>query len=492
MLRVALKNVVSRKSSFSIALFIAFAVALLVLFNSLFDSTERGVEGLFRGGFTGDFMIRPASGVAASLFGDETPLVGALTRLDTLAPFGGIAELLASCDEVEAFAPQFSALAYAENPASRARVSVALFAAPAEAYFDVMDELDVVAGAPFADGKRGAILNAQTAARLGLSVGDEAQFVVAGGGSFRIRAAPVAAIVSYSVENATLSRICLVDAETFLSLMDMQSLYLLDEEEESPDYGGEGLFADLGDIDYLFMDSSDVGLTPSGGEGVLSADALLGLMSGGAGASAAEGEGVAAADVSAWHFITGRLKEELSDGAFIRKINRAFRERGWAVEAVNWRHAGGLPSLYLYWLRVIFNAGLLVVLAAGFIVVNNALAVNVISRTKEIGTMRAVGASATWISRLFMAETFMLTLAAGAAGLALGWLFTLALNSAQVSFTNSILVQLFGGSVLQAFVSARNAAQAAALSCVLGVIAWAYPVRIALAASPTAAMQGEE
>ena len=489
LLKLSFKNIVSRKSSAAIVLFIAFAVSLLVLFNSLFDSTERGVESIFRGGFTGDFMIRPISDVAASLFGDETPIVGELTALDALTHFDGITALLSSSAEVEAFAPQFSGFASAENPNSSGRASVALFAVPA-AYFNVMDELNVVAGAPFADGERGAVLNEQMAARLGLSVGDDVQFVVADGPTFRIRAVPVLAIVSYGVENNTLSRICLVDAETFLSLMDLTSKFLLDEEEESPaDYSEESLFAEADSLDFLFMDSSDVGLTPLGGAGLLSADALLDMMSEGADDA---GDVVTAADVSTWHFITGRLKDDASDSAFIRKINKIFRERGWAVEAVSWRYAGGMPSLYLYWLRIIFNTGVLIVLAAGFIVVNNALVVNVLSRTKEIGSMRAVGATSSWISRLFMAETFMLTLTAGAAGLALGWLFTLALNSAQVSFTNSLLVQLFGGNILQAFVSGRNVAQAFALAVILGVIAWIYPVRTALSTSPTVAMQGEE
>ena len=494
LLKLAFKNIISRKSSSAIALFIAFAIALLVLFNSLFDSTERGVESLFRGGFTGDFMIRPKSGVPSSLFGDETPVVGELTELKRLAPYGGITEMLASSGEVEAFSPQFSGLAYAENPATRTRVSVAVFGVPADAYFAVMDEVRVVAGAPFADGERAAVLNEPTAKALGISVGDEAQFVVADGPSFRIRAAKVSAIISYSVENETLSRICLTDAETFLSLMGMASSFLMEDDiEDSTSESASGLFADdglAGGIDALFADAADVDSALASGEGVLSAEAVRAMVSESVNLPASEG--LFAADIASWHFMTGRLKEGARDGAFIRKINKEFRERGWPVEAVNWRHAGGSSALYLYWLRVIFNAGLLIVLGAGFIVVDNTLVVNVLSRGKEIGTMRAVGATSSWVSALFMAETLMLTLAAGLAGTVLGVAFTRALNSAQVSFSNVILAQLFGGKVLQAFVSPKNIAQALSLSVLLGLVAWIYPVRVALSASPTVAMQGVE
>ena len=63
-----------------IVIFIAFSVSLLVLSNAVFDSTERGVEKVFRSGFTGDFMIRPVSDRPCSLLGDETPIVGAGLR----------------------------------------------------------------------------------------------------------------------------------------------------------------------------------------------------------------------------------------------------------------------------------------------------------------------------------------------------------------------------------------------------------------------------
>ena len=40
---LAFKNIVSRKSSFVIVLFIAFAVMLMAVINSVFDSTENGI-----------------------------------------------------------------------------------------------------------------------------------------------------------------------------------------------------------------------------------------------------------------------------------------------------------------------------------------------------------------------------------------------------------------------------------------------------------------
>ena len=89
---LAFKNIVSRKSSFVIVLFIAFAVMLMAVINSVFDSTENGIEKVFSKSFTGDLAIFPKSDIPLSLFGDETPVTGTLTKINTLVPFNEISK----------------------------------------------------------------------------------------------------------------------------------------------------------------------------------------------------------------------------------------------------------------------------------------------------------------------------------------------------------------------------------------------------------------
>lgn len=71
-LKFAFRNIVSRKSSLVIILFVAFSIALLVMANAIFDGTRTGIEKTFSGNFTGDIVIRPKAGFPMSLFGDET------------------------------------------------------------------------------------------------------------------------------------------------------------------------------------------------------------------------------------------------------------------------------------------------------------------------------------------------------------------------------------------------------------------------------------
>ncbi len=46
-LRFAFKNIISRKSSFVIILFIAFSIAVMVIANAVFDGTGNGIEKTF-------------------------------------------------------------------------------------------------------------------------------------------------------------------------------------------------------------------------------------------------------------------------------------------------------------------------------------------------------------------------------------------------------------------------------------------------------------
>jgi ABC-type antimicrobial peptide transport system permease subunit len=113
---------------------------------------------------------------------------------------------------------------------------------------------------------------------------------------------------------------------------------------------------------------------------------------------------------------------------------------------------------------------------------------SVFERTAEIGTMRAIGAPKRFVRMLFIVETCALTLVSGAAGVLLGLGIVSFLDSVPLHFENQILVLLFGGGTLHPLVSGGNIALSAGASLLLGLIAWAYPVRLALRIQPVRAI----
>jgi ABC-type antimicrobial peptide transport system permease subunit len=99
---------------------------------------------------------------------------------------------------------------------------------------------------------------------------------------------------------------------------------------------------------------------------------------------------------------------------------------------MNWILTGvtGLTGLLVFVLLVIVVIGLL-----------NTLAIAIRERTREIGTLRAIGMQRTKVLWLFLLEAMMLGAFGTLTGAAVGSLLSLALNAAQLSAPES--VQMF-------------------------------------------------
>lgn len=471
--KLAFKNILSRRSSAVIILFMSFAAVLLVVSNALFDGTEKGIQNSFTESFTGDFIIRPVSKAPLSLFGDETPITGELTEIETLVPYESILEFLSSNPLVSGFVPQVSGVALLEN--GTARKTMSLFGVQGDIYLDMMKGAKLVEGRAYTFDEKGMIVSDKVATELGITVGKTVQFTIADGTSFRIRAVPVTGIIRYESPNVIFERFVLVNPDTVRDIMDIADSYAYDDTsfDETTinlldeDLNFDDLFSSAGDVDAIFEDSSLMDTSVS-----------------------TEAEEIDTAINTAWNYLVCMVQEGGDAKQIIKNLNKEFKDREWPVEAVNWRHAAGSTALYLYWMRMIFNIGVLIVMAAGFIVVNNTLVVSVLDRTREIGTMRALGASSLFVSLQCMIETVSMALAAGLIGCFVGSLVSLGLTSMEIIFTNSFLIQLFGEGALVVGVSLGNVVEILFLMLCLGILGWIYPVITALKVQPIEAIQG--
>lgn len=467
--KLAFKNILSRRSSVVIVIFMSFAAALLVVSNAIFDSTEQGVQNSFTASFTGDFVVRPLSDVPLSLFGDETPVTGELTTIEKVVPYESICEVISSTPGIMGFVPQVSGFAIMEHETKRETMS--LFGVPSRQYLPLMSGLRVLSGGGYESHDKGMMMSEKVAAQMGAEVGSVVQFTIADGTSFRIRAATVTGIYTYESPNAIFERFVLIDPDIVRDIMDIADSYSLDGADI--DDNKQNLLADDLDFDALFS---------AGDVDAIFEDVIF------------ESTDVAAEieedSSTAWNFIVCRAAPDANAASVIRSLNKEFKARQWPVEVVNWRHAAGSTALYLYWMRLIFNIGILIVMGAGFIVVNNTLVVNVLDRTREIGTMRALGASSLFVSLQCMVETLTMALVSGVVGCVAGGLASMTLTSMKITFTNSFLMQLFGESALVVSVSAGNVAGIMLLMVCLGVLGWVYPVITTLRVHPIEAIQG--
>ena len=108
--------------------------------------------------------------------------------------------------------------------------------------------------------------------------------------------------------------------------------------------------------------------------------------------------------------------------------------------------------------------------------------ISVLERTKEIGILRALGASKRDISRVFNAETLIIGLVAGALGILVTWLFTFPINALIRSLTNVNAA---------AILPAAGAAILIVISMLLTLISGTIPSRIAARKDPVVALRTE-
>lgn len=109
--------------------------------------------------------------------------------------------------------------------------------------------------------------------------------------------------------------------------------------------------------------------------------------------------------------------------------------------------------------------------------------ISVLERTKEIGILRAIGASKGNIAQVFNAETLIIGLLAGAIGVGTSALLTLPINS--------LIRQLLGAETLTTSLPLGAALILVALSMAITLIAGLVPARSAAKKDPVAALRSE-
>lgn len=443
-------------------------MTFLCIINAILDGTEQGVEKVFVSSFTGDIVIRPVSKFPLSLFGDETPVTGNLTSISTMDSIVSVIPIVEHHKAIEYVIPQLTTYAALEKDTYR--INTALFGLDAQKYTSAMTGIHILEGRPFAFNEKGIMISKKTAGDT-IKVGDTIQLVAADAVSFRIRAVPVTAIYSYEVENQILDRISILDPETLRSLKNVANTAFIDDsliDEQSRNLLSSDEF---GSIDDLFAGFSDVEAVISETDEIIlpiKEDSMQ----------------------TSWNFIVCTVNKNYSVPLVITNLNKIFKENNLPVQAVNWRKAAGATATYVYVLRLLLNAGIIVVLLAGFIVINNTLTINIIDRIKEIGTMRAIGAKKRIIAMLFFIETFLLTFISASIGTVFGFIGNTVLSMLRLPIHNSLLQQLFGGSVLTTIVTGSNIISLFALAFFLGILGWIIPVQTALEVTPVTAMRG--
>lgn len=467
LIKLAVNNVLSRKSSIVIILFIAFTTGLFGIANAFFDSTDNGLQQNYIKSFTGDLIITAKTKNQLSLFGDETPVTGSLSKIPLLKERD---KIISNLDQSFDYTTQLTAPCYVEKNSKRQ--ALYLFGVKPSEYLNMMSGISIIDGKAFEDDQRGVLISEKTQKFLDAKIGDRIQFIVNDGPTLRIRAAEVTGIFTSGSNLDGIGQYVIADKTTAESLLGLEAE---NYEPVNISHNKSDLLDDDMDFDSIFEEDFDLDETEE--ESFEATETIL-LQ-----------ETKTASVTEPCNYIIIKLKDSKKAGSVINSLNKTFKRNNIEAVATDWRHAAGSSALYLYWIKIIFNVGIIIILISGYIIVNNTLVINIMDRTREIGTMRAFGAPKRYVIAECFVETVILTISGGLIGLMLSFVGTTAITMAHIKLSNSFLIQLFGSSALNIHITQNNLLVLIGMMALLCLAGWILPVKKAIKVTPVSAMK---
>jgi len=480
---------------------LAVAFAVMILGNGILATSRDALYETYAGNVAADVSVAAApEGSPFTIFGAETLLVGEYIVPPTLIRFNELQSYAADLPGVRETTPVVSALARVEL-AGRRRDQT-LFGVDFRSYQRVFDDLEIVEGEFPDSGERGILVQESWGSEL---VGERAILTVGHDLTFTIREVPVVGIFRYPVEDDLLDRVAIVDAETARALNGY--IYGAGGEVEIPEE--ERAYLE-GDMDDFFGEADTFGETLEDAEEPKDAeeadndrdgmdptdlDELEAAISDRPEPDAQErmpGEGPEDEERGtvdgAWNFLLLSLENRDQAASVMRRLERADFGPDQGYQVRDWQGTVGGNAELVWYLQLMFNAGLVFVAVGAALITTNALVLSVIERTGEIGTMRALGASRPRVGAMISLETIMVVVGAAALGIALGAAGVWGLNATGVVVDNPYIEILFGGEPIAGNVTAELVAAHVGGALLLAIVSLIYPLKRALSIVPVEAM----
>jgi putative ABC transport system permease protein len=481
---LAIRNIIrNKKNNIIIILLIAIITFIFFIGNSVIGMIDRGIRQAYIESLTGDVALEKTSDITMNLFSANTPVINEYFNMPVLPAHDLIMKIAATEPEIDKMTNQVSGKAYLDL--MNVREPVLLCGIDAESYFSLFPGIILKEGRFLHAGEFGAMITEERAQRIEMYGGQYpyigAPLLLTSGGvmGFKIREVPLVGIYKYKNPGQFMNEIIIIDPQTVRVLNSIQVAGSYDKDGYLNTEAGKNS-AHLLTIDPDDIFGETFTANEESEEDQFSAELLENYLKDTKTENVQETGGD-------WNFIILRLKKGVSTGAFISSLNKKIQPYG--VTAVNWRVAAGNSAILSLLIQVLFNSGIFLVCVAGVITVINILLITVFRRTREIGTLRAIGASDAYIRSLVFSENLIIALIAAFAGLLVGVLFLLWVNSLGINISNELIVSLLGGRVLKLEIIPQTAVVSFFIAVLFSLAASLYPVEVTVRIEPIVAVQ---
>ncbi|MEW6547948.1 MAG: FtsX-like permease family protein [Spirochaetota bacterium] len=485
-LKIALRNLLQHKTkSLIIGLILTLGMIILVIGNSLVKTATEGIKTSYTNNFSGDLIIAAAANRGVSLFSiSQEAMNGFAEPIPNVPEYKRIEEFLAAKEEVQGFSPQAATFGMLSKDGVGRGIAL-LFGVDPERYALMFpDNLKIIEGRFLSPGEEGILMNERGKASLErglgrpIQVGEKVQLTgTTSTGAVKVREVTVRGFFAFKEATGELNAVNIVDADTVRGLYGMtigaeSGPALTVEDTKYFDVSVDSLFGAMEEAAEIEMEVGSADF-----------DDLLGDLS--------QRDRLSKTDSGAYHYVLVDVKEGFSEAAVIRDIERFMAENGIDARVAPWLEGAGTNAKMVYNIKTIFEIVIIAIAIVAAIIIMNTLVISVSERIPEIGTIRALGGTKSFIMRMIGLETFTIALAAGVVGLALSASAVLVLGSVGIPIANEFLRALAGGGVFYPVLHGDTIFAAFGMIAGIGVLSAAYPVAIAVAIPPVTAMRNE-
>ena len=453
--------------------------ALLVIGNAVLSTTIRALYSVYARNVSGDLTVSPKDENNFTIFGSDQLLVGKFLVPPVLVDFTNLRSGIELLPEVRFSAGLISSAARVEVGGQYRNSTV--FGVDFDSYTQLVPGLNLVAGTFPEPGEPGIVIQRQGWKDVEKLIGEKVLLAAGLGRSFTLREVPLTGIVSYPVRDRILDTVVLVDSGTARALNGYLYNFAGDLSISKEDQA-----VIESDFDFLFTMGENE--TEEAGKDDKSNIDPMALFPGDLSGSDDHSSEKLNEESEGWNF----LLVSLYDKHDIKKVRSYLSEanynekNGYLVR--DWSTSVGGSAQLAWFLQLMFNLGLLFVSFGAAIIATNALLLSVLERTREIGSLRAMGATRVRISVMILLETLLIVFVSALFGIFIGSLGTEWLNVKEIVIDNPYITILFGGEPVRGEITLQSVIGHLSAAFLLTIISMLYPLKRALSISPVEAM----